>query len=214
MKQSRISFEKEWNKFVERWQLDETKQQQFADYIEILSKANEKMSLTTITSPRRMVKEHFSDSLYLSSFIDMASIKGICDVGAGGGFPGLPLKIVFPHLHVVLIEVNKKKIAFLQELIERLNLEKCEVCAIDWRTFLRKTDYDIDLFCARASLQPEELIRMFKPSSPYKNAQLIYWASESWEPEKKVASWVQKEYAYHLGNKNRRLIFLGPSSIS
>ncbi len=58
----------------------------------------------------------------------------------GPDFPGIPLKIVFPHLQISLIEVAHKKINFLNEVIRALNLENVEVVDLDWRTFLRKTE--------------------------------------------------------------------------
>jgi 16S rRNA G527 N7-methylase RsmG len=106
----------------------------------------------------------------------------------------------------MLIEVNHKKIEFLSTVIQELGLENVTISDLDWRTFLRTTNDSIDLFLARASLHTDELVRLFKPSSPYKEAQLIYWASKDWEPGKKDAPFVKKEYSYTLGNKKRRYI--------
>ena len=71
--------------------------------------------------------------------VDLNKVKVIVDVGSGAGFPGIPLKILFPHLGIILIEVNKKKQRFLQTVIRILELKDIEVCGLDWRTFLRKT---------------------------------------------------------------------------
>ena len=155
------------------------------------------------------------------------------DVGSGAGFPGLPLKIMMDGCQcppsealasedtrvedllgnpvqgvtLVLMEVSKKKQEFLRAVISELGLENVEIVDIDWRTFLRKTSYEIDLFLARASLQPEELLRMFKPGSPYKHATLIYWAAKQWEAEQKVALFVKREEPYTVGDKKRKLVF-------
>lgn len=193
----------------EKEQLSEKQQQQFEKYLLLLLEWNEKFNITAITSHKKIVIDHFRDSLQIDRFVDFGKIKSLCDIGSGGGFPGIPLKIKYPSLPVVLIEVNRKKINFLRHCITELGLEGIEVYDLDWRTFLRTTEYEIDLFCVRASLPTDELIRMLKPGCRYKNAQLVYWASKNWEPGKKELPFVKKEETYHLNNKERRLIFLG-----
>lgn len=208
IKQFGDSFEKKWQQFVADHNLTQEQAQQFAQYMDLLREASQKMSLTTITKPENIVAHHFQDSLALGQFVDMSKVKGLCDVGAGGGFPGIPLKIMYPHIKLVLIEVNQKKIRFLRKVLQELGLKKSEVYPFDWRTFLRNTEYEIDLFCARASLQPQELLRMFKPGSPYKHAQLIYWASDLWESPERVAPFVQRQEPYKIKRKKRKLVFL------
>jgi len=198
-----------WQQFLKKEELSSEQEKQFADYLLLLLEWSEKINLTTITTPSAVVKYHFQDSLYVDHNIDVATIKTICDVGTGGGFPALPLKIKYPHLRVILIEVNNKKINFLEEVIAKLTLENVEIYPEDWRTFLRKTDDEIDLFVSRASLHTDELIRMFKPSSPYKDAQLVYWAAEQWVPTKFEQPFVKKEVPYSTGPKKRKLVFFG-----
>ena len=168
--------------FCTTYHLTEQQIEQFRLYTDFLLKNNEDFNLTAIKNPLDIIKRHFEDSLMLSKALDCSAIKGLADIGSGGGFPGIPLKILYPTLNLVLIEVSHKKAKFLQEIIELLGLSSSEVCSLDWRTFLRKTTLDIDTFIARASLEVSELIRVFKPSSPYKNSKLIYWASCYWKP--------------------------------
>jgi len=156
-----------------------------------------------------MVQRHFRDSLALRNCTDLNKIKSIADIGAGAGFPSIPLKIMFPHLGIVLLEVRNKKQTFLKELIKVLELEKAEVCAIDWRTFLRTTEGEIDLFVARASLPDDELMRMFKPGCSYKKSQLVYWASMQWEPDEKTVPFIKKECEYTLKKRHLKLVFMG-----
>jgi 16S rRNA (guanine(527)-N(7))-methyltransferase RsmG len=197
-----------WSAFQERHSLSQKQLEYFQRYYAMLLQTNEMHNLTAITDLAKVIRDHFDDSLILDRFIDCTNIKTLCDVGTGAGFPALPLKIVYPHLALVLIEVNHKKVAFLEEVIDSLRMTDVEIYPFDWRTFLRKTTYTIELFCARASLQPEELIRIFKPSSPYKESLLVYWAAHTWKPEPRVAPFVEKEEWYTLGNKRRRLVFL------
>ena len=104
--------------------------------------------------------------------------------------------------------MNQKKVAFLHQVVDKLGLVDVQVFAVDWRTFLRKTDLPIDLFLARASVQPEQLINMFKAACPYNKAQLIYWASRHWQPSKVVKPYIIEEASYQIGPKQRRYIFL------
>jgi 16S rRNA (guanine527-N7)-methyltransferase len=146
--------------------------------------------------------------LALKHAIDLSMIASVADVGSGGGFPGIPLAIKYPHVLVLLIEVNQKKVRFLQEVIRVLGLANVSISDYDWRTFLRQTTYDIQLFCARASLQPEELIHLFKPSCQYQHAQLVYWASAQWKPDKRLNPYIVGDISYTVDKKQRRLIVM------
>lgn len=199
--------EQKWHTFIQKEQLNQLQTEQFRQYYELLSTWNAKINITRIIDLEDVLSYHFQDSLFIDRFIDCTQLRSICDVGSGGGFPGIPLKIKYPHLRVLLIEVNSKKIQFLDEVIQKLGLDDIEVVPLDWRTFLRTTQAPIDYFCARASLAPEELVRMFKPDSFYNQAQLIYWASAQWVMQPVEADYFTKEVAYTVGNKKRRFVF-------
>lgn len=198
--------EQAWKLLKDSYRLSDVQTNQFRTYLDLLLQWNEQINLTAIVQPHQVIIDHFLDSLALNNVVSMESIAAIADVGSGGGFPGIPLKIVYPHLRVILIEVTGKKIAFLRTIIEQLGLEDIEIYTLDWRTYLRKTEDDIDLFVSRASLAPEELLRAFKPSSPYKNARLIYWASKLWQAQPEELRYITQEYEYQIGNKKRKLI--------
>ena len=72
---------------------------------------------------------------------------------------------------------------------------------------IAKTSYPVDLFVARASLQPPELVRIFSPTSPYRHAQLIYFASRHWQPDINLAPYITQDKRYETGDRVRRLIF-------
>ena len=196
-----------WLQFQKKNQLSDSQLVQFKQYAQLLIDWNKKFNITAITDLKAIIESHFQDSLSAEPFIDFTHIKGIADVGTAGGFPGIPLKIVNPDIFTVLIEVNQKKVNFLHEVIKALGLQNIEVSLLDWRTFLRKTSYPIDLFCARASLSIEELVRMFKSDSPYAHAQLVYWASRHYSPEQKHAASVSRQERYTVNGTERRLIF-------
>lgn len=197
----------EWERFEKEENLSSDQLRMFQDYYKKLVAWNDVMNITTLETEKQVVNYHFRDSLSLRSVYDMSVVTGLIDVGSGGGFPGIPLKIIFPHIFTVLIEVNHKKRQFLQEVISEFGLTNIEVSSYDWRTFLRKTDYSANLFCARASLHTDELFRMFKPSCHYNNATLVYWASQHWTPQEEDALYLRKEYSYSVGFRKRRLIF-------
>ncbi|KKQ11793.1 MAG: 16S rRNA (guanine(527)-N(7))-methyltransferase RsmG [Candidatus Babeliales bacterium] len=199
--------EKVWADFQEQEKLSDQQVELFKMYERYLSKCNEEFNLTAIKDLSGIVRQHFQDSLSLAKFVDLSKIKSICDIGTGAGFPAIPLKIMFPHLNVYLIEVTKKKIQFLIDLISMLELTDIEICDLDWRTFLRKTEFDIDMFVTRAAIDEVELIRMLKPSCFYNKATIAYWAAEHWECHTKAKEFVNKIESYKLGQKNRKLVF-------
>jgi 16S rRNA (guanine527-N7)-methyltransferase len=196
-----------WQSFVAQEKLTATQQEQFATYLNLIRAWNEVTNLTTITTVEGIVRYHFQDSLQLRNFVPLQGTENLCDVGSGAGFPGIPLKIMYPASHVVLLEVNHKKEAFLHEVIEHLGLTDIEVCTVDWRNFLRKPPYErIDYFIARASLQPDELLRVFKPSCPFNGARLVYWAARDWMPRAQQVRSLVRQEVYTVGNKKRKLV--------
>ncbi len=200
--------ERLWEEFFSRQQLTSIQQDQFKEYYARLVATNKLHNITAITDLALVITDHFEDSLALSNFLDCSTLKGLCDIGSGAGFPGLPLKILYPELPLVLIEVNAKKRAFMQELVTLFQFNDVDILELDWRTFLRHTEYELDMFCARASVPPEELIRVFKPVSPYRSARLVYWASQSWQPSEFVRPFIADTFDYTVGVKQRKLVLL------
>jgi 16S rRNA (guanine527-N7)-methyltransferase len=196
-----------WSSFVNRFSLTDRQQEQFLLYYKHLMQENKKFNITAIVDFSSIVNDHFTDSLALSEKFDLSQSSLLIDVGSGGGLPGVPLKIMYPNLSVVLIEVNQKKASFLEEVAELLELENVEVCDQDWRSFLRGYDKQPDIVVSRASLSVAELLRMFKASSDLKGATLVYWASKYWNATVQEAEFLEREESYHVDHKLRRLIF-------
>ena len=194
------------------YNLTKTQTDIFSRYLELLIEWNNKFNLTAITNPADIIQYHFNDSLALAQYVDFTKVHSTVDIGTGAGFPGIPLKILFPHLHTILIEVNNKKRTFLEYIIKEFNLDNVIIYPHDWRTFLRNTEYNVDYFFARASLQPEELVRIFKPTSPYKHATLVYWASQQYVAKKIEAPFIKKEVIYTIDNKQRKFVFFQHNS--
>ncbi len=112
-------------KSVEKLNITLTDKQydQFITYYEMLVEKNKVMNLTGITEFEEVVLKHFVDSLAIANILDMSSVSSLIDVGTGAGFPGIPIKIAFPHIKVVLLDSLKKRLLFLDEVIEELDLE-------------------------------------------------------------------------------------------
>lgn len=105
-------------------ELSDPQLEQFYQYMNILLEWNKFMNLTGITEPEEVITKHFIDSLTVLDKIDKNA--SVIDVGTGAGFPGIPIKIAFPDTKVVLLDSLNKRIKFLNEVIEKLNLKNIE----------------------------------------------------------------------------------------
>lgn len=133
-------------------ELTETQKQQFNKYYELLTEWNKVMNLTGITEYDEVNEKHFVDSLAIVKAVDMNGVSSVIDIGTGAGFPGIPLKIAFPQLHVVLLDSLNKRIKFLNAVIEELGLE--DIITLHGRAedYARKEEYreKFDLCVSRA----------------------------------------------------------------
>lgn len=99
----------------------------FAKYDDFLIDYNSRMNLTRITDPREVAVKHFGDSLTLLSHDALIHGGKVIDIGAGAGFPGVPLAIARPDLRITLVDSLRKRTAFLTELVQHLRLHNVEV---------------------------------------------------------------------------------------
>lgn len=94
----------------------------FQRYLNLLLSWNKKMNLTAITEPREVCIKHFADSLTVLDAVTLKRSAKVLDVGSGAGFPGLPLKIARDDLQLTIIDSQQKRLNFLEEVLEKINL--------------------------------------------------------------------------------------------
>jgi 16S rRNA (guanine527-N7)-methyltransferase len=127
---------------------------QFSLHAGELLKWNQKINLTAITAPDEIALKHFLDSIAPARWIPPSS--SLLDIGSGGGFPGIPLKVLFPSLSVTLIDGSRKKISFLKHCIRTLQLENIDARQVRAEELAKDADvvsrFDVIISRALSSL--------------------------------------------------------------
>ena len=146
--------------------IEEKNIEKFYKYMKLLLEWNKKINLTAITEPNEVILKHFVDSLTISKYIEDDST--LVDVGTGAGFPGIPLKIIREDLEITLVDSLNKRINFLKEIIEEIELKNIK--AIHSRAeefgknvkYREKFDYATSRAVANLSTLSEYLIPLVK----------------------------------------------------
>lgn len=143
--------------------LDHTQNCLFSTHAIELIKWTQKINITTITDPIEVASNHFLDSLVPGRFIPPGAV--MLDIGSGGGFPGIPLKVLLPELSVTLIDASRKKVSFLKHIIRTLNLDNIEALHIRAEDLAIHPSYinRFDVIISRAMSSLDFFVRLALP---------------------------------------------------
>lgn len=171
---------------------------------------NQKMNLTSIKKPKEMAEKHFIDSISITPFLDQ-NLK-LLDLGSGGGFPGIPLKIMIPSLQFVLLDSSRKKVNFLKQVIRKLNLKKVEAVHARSEDIKDSSAYAnfFDGVICRAFARLENFIRL---AIPFLKPGGCLYAMKGPTINREITSEVSvkfsiKKYAYRLPFEKSERFFL------
>lgn len=130
-------------------ELNDNQINQFNKYYELLVEYNKVMNLTGITEYEEVLEKHFYDSLTMANKVNLSN-STLVDIGAGAGFPCIPLKIAFPSLDVTVVDSLAKRMKFLEIVIKELNLENIRCLAMRGENFAKLHREEFDFVTARA----------------------------------------------------------------
>ena len=183
--------------------LSDKQKEQFDKFYELLVEWNKVINLTGITEYEEVNEKHFVDSLSIVKAIDMNQVHSLVDIGTGAGFPGIPLKIAFPHIKVVLLDSLNKRINFLNTVIKELGLENIETIHGRAEDFAKQPEYreQFDLCVSRAVAN---LATLSEYCIPYVKKDGMFVPYKSGEIDEEVE---QSKKAIHvLGGKLDKVI--------
>lgn len=155
-------------------------------YLEVLDLWARKMPLTSVRDHERVVRFHFGESIFAVSLMRHGSEGRLADVGSGAGFPGLAIGLALPSLSTVLIESNRKKCAFLQEVIRSVSAIKAEVISAPFE-MAKIAPASLSFVTCRALGGHEAVLE---------------WAREKLQPGGSVLLWLGREHAEKIRRKS------------
>lgn len=188
-------------------ELSDKQQNQFMDYFYMLIETNKAMNLTSIVDEDEVMVKHFIDSLLIVKFVDLNKFGSMIDVGTGAGFPGIPIKIMFPHIKVTLLDSLNKRLKFLNEVIEKLGLENISTIHGRAEDLGHKKEYrqNYDLCVSRAvanlSTLSEYCIPFIKINGIFASYKALGNAEETDEAKKAISilgAKIDREDAFEL----------------
>jgi 16S rRNA (guanine527-N7)-methyltransferase len=182
---------------------------QIQEYIKLLLAWNEKVNLTAIREPVDILYRHFCESMYATKMADLTKCR-LADIGTGGGFPGLPLKILLPDAQVFLVESSVKKVAFLAEAIRALGLGQTSVVVSRYEE-LGEEIAPLDYVCARALGDSGSFLKWAGSQHVGTKHVMLWLGSKDAEEIGKTGRWTWSAPC-EVPNSARRVILMGTKS--
>ncbi len=175
-------------------------------YVQLLLKWNRLTSLTTVTDPVEIVGRHFGESMFAASLLPVENGR-LVDIGSGAGFPGLALKIFSPHIQVALVESNKKKCAFLAEVIRTLELTDTDVLPQRYEEIRPGSDF-ANFITARAVGGFPAMLRWSRTALSRRGHLLLWVGGEDITAITNSKGWIWNPPA-RIPESQRRFILVG-----
>ncbi len=189
--------------------------EKFSIYFHELNRWNSKINLTSLKSEPEIVANLFVDSLAGSLAFDLEKTTSIIDVGSGGGFPGIPLKIAFPHTKMTLVEPKIKKTAFLHHVIGMLSLSDIQVKAQKIEDLVENIEEEslFDYVVAKA-ISPDDIFPSVHSAIHHKSVVCLYRSQPFGKEQSYFGMELYREIAYDLpfGYGSRVLSLLRPAN--
>src|ERR1700682_2648222 len=179
---------------------------QVREYVRLLLKWNQSVSLTSVVDSVEILARHFGESMFVSCLLPVENCR-LADLGSGAGFPGLALKIACPSLRIVLIESNKKKCAFLLEVVRSLELKNVEVLPMRFEEIRTSADF-ADIVTARAVGGFSEILQWAKASLVRRGHVILWIGGEDNTKVSVTPSWIWQP-AVKLPESQRRYVLIG-----
>jgi 16S rRNA (guanine527-N7)-methyltransferase len=176
------------------------------EYVRLLLKWNQSISLTSVLDPMEIVARHFGESMFLSCLIPVEKCR-LADLGTGAGFPGLALKIACPTLQVTLIESNKKKCAFLSEVVRTLEMKNVEVLPVRFEEIRNSADF-VEIVTARALGDFSKILRWAKSSLAHRGHVVLWLGGEDVSKLSSMSGWLWQP-AVKIPDSQRRFVVIG-----
>jgi len=175
-------------------------------YMSLLLKWNRSVSLTSITDPAEILARHFGESMFVSKWMPVENCR-LVDIGTGAGFPGLALKIAVPTMNLTLIESNKKKCAFLSEVVRRLDLTDVEIRPERFEQ-IRPETVSANIITSRAVGEFKQLLRWSTQALVSRGHLFLWVGSEDSTRIARTPGWTWQP-AVHIPDSQRRFILTG-----
>jgi 16S rRNA (guanine527-N7)-methyltransferase len=191
--------------------VDDAQVSQIQRYMTMLLTWNEKVNLTAIRDPLEILYRHFCESMYGAGAVPLETGR-LADVGSGGGFPGLPLKILRPDLQLFLVESNVKKATFLAEVVRELEFTNASVIVSRYEE-LGEELAPLDVVCSRAVGEFGPFLEWAR-SERVAAGQVVLWiGGRDLEEVRRISGWDWRE-PITVPHSLRRLLLVGARSIA
>ena len=204
---------------LKEYGFDPTEEQiaKFERYYDLIIEWNQKINLTAITEYRDVMIKHFLDSVSIIKAVDMSNVNSLIDVGTGAGFPGIPIKIMFPDIKITLLDSLKKRLNVLDLIIDEINLHDINTVHGRAEDIARLSEhrekYDICVSRAVANLSTlsELCIPFVKPNGKfisYKSEKAADELNEAKNAIKLLGGKVSSTVSFELKDNIRTLIVI------